>query len=36
VYVISQDPTRSGLDTCRDRTPAWDLIKTRVCSVLGP
>jgi hypothetical protein len=32
VYVI----TRSGLDTCRHRTPAWVLIKARVCSVLEP
>jgi hypothetical protein len=30
------DPTRSGLDTCRHRTPAWVLIKARVCSVLEP
>jgi hypothetical protein len=32
VYVI----TRSGLDMCRHRTPAWVLIKARVCSVLEP
>jgi hypothetical protein len=32
VYVI----TRSGLDTCRHRTPAYVLIKARVCSVLEP
>jgi hypothetical protein len=31
VYVI-----RSGLDTCRHQTPAWVLIKARVCSVLEP
>jgi hypothetical protein len=30
------DPTRSGLDTCRLRTPAWVLIKAQVCSVLEP
>jgi hypothetical protein len=28
--------TRSGLDTCRHRTPAWVLIKAQVCSVLEP
>jgi hypothetical protein len=32
VYVI----TRSGLDTCRHRTPAWVLTKARVCSALEP
>jgi hypothetical protein len=32
VYVI----TRSGLDSCRHRTPAWVLNKSRVCSVLEP
>jgi hypothetical protein len=32
VYMI----TRSGLDTCRHRTPAWVLNKARVCSVLEP
>jgi hypothetical protein len=36
VYVIRRDPTRSGLDTCRLRTPAWVLIKVRVCFVLEP
>jgi hypothetical protein len=33
---IGPDPTRPGLDTCRHRTPAWALIKARVCFVLGP
>jgi hypothetical protein len=33
---ICPDPTRPGLDTCRQRTPAWALIKVRVCSVLEP
>jgi hypothetical protein len=33
---IGPDPTRSGLDTCRLRTPAWVLIKARVCSILEP
>jgi hypothetical protein len=33
---IDPDPTRPGLDTCRHRTPAWALIKARVCSVLEP
>jgi hypothetical protein len=33
---IGPDPTRSGLDTCRHRTPAWALIKARVCSILEP
>jgi hypothetical protein len=35
---IGLDPTRPGLDTCRLRTPAWVLIKARVCSpeTLGP
>jgi hypothetical protein len=28
--------SRSGLDTCRHRTPAWVLINARVCSVLEP
>jgi hypothetical protein len=32
VYLI----TRSGLDTCRHRTPAWVLNKARVCSILEP
>jgi hypothetical protein len=32
VYVI----TRSGLDTCRHRTPAWVLTKAQVCSALEP
>jgi hypothetical protein len=30
------DPTKSGLDTCRLRTPTWVLIKARVRSVLEP
>jgi hypothetical protein len=30
------EPTKLGLDTCRHRTPAWALIKVRVCSVLEP
>jgi hypothetical protein len=33
---IGPDPTRPGLDTCLLRTPAWVLIKVRVCSVLEP
>jgi hypothetical protein len=33
---IDPDPTGPGLDTCRHRTPAWALIKVRVCSVLEP
>jgi hypothetical protein len=33
---IGPDPTRPGLDMCRHRTPAWALIKARVCSVLEP
>jgi hypothetical protein len=33
---IGPDPTRPGLDTCRHQTPAWALIKARVCSVLEP
>jgi hypothetical protein len=33
---IDPDPTRPGLDTCQLRTPAWVLIKARVCSVLEP
>jgi hypothetical protein len=33
---IGLDPTRPGLDTCRLRTPAWVLIKARVCFVLEP
>jgi hypothetical protein len=33
---IGPNPTRPGLDTCRHRTPAWALIKARVCSVLEP
>jgi hypothetical protein len=32
VYVI----TRSSLDTCWHRTPAWVLTKARVCSALEP
>jgi hypothetical protein len=31
---IGMDPTRPGLDTCWLRTPAWVLIKARVCSIL--
>jgi hypothetical protein len=31
-YVI----TRSGIDTCQHRTPAWVQNKARVCSVLEP
>jgi hypothetical protein len=33
---IGSDPTGPGLDTCRQRTPAWALIKARVCSVREP
>jgi hypothetical protein len=33
---IDPEPTRLGLDMCRHRTPAWALIKARVCSVLEP
>jgi hypothetical protein len=33
---LGPDPTRPGLDTCWHRTPAWALIKARVCSVLEP
>jgi hypothetical protein len=33
---LDPDPARPGLDTCRHRTPAWALIKARVCSVLEP
>jgi hypothetical protein len=33
---IDLDPTRPGLDMCQLRTPAWALIKARVCSVLEP
>jgi hypothetical protein len=33
---IGPDHTRLGLDTCRLRTPAWALIKARVCFVLEP
>jgi hypothetical protein len=33
---IGLDRTRPGLDTCQLRTPAWALIKARVCSVLEP
>jgi hypothetical protein len=33
---IGPDHTTPGLDTCQLRTPAWALIKARVCSVLGP
>jgi hypothetical protein len=33
---IGPDPTRPGLDMCRHWTPAWALIKARVCSILGP
>jgi hypothetical protein len=33
---IGPDHTRPGLDTCQLRTPAWALIKARVCSVLEP
>jgi hypothetical protein len=33
---IGPDPTRPGLDMCRHWTPAWALIKARVCSVLEP
>jgi hypothetical protein len=33
---IGLDPTRPGLDTCQHRTPAWALIKARVCFVLEP
>jgi hypothetical protein len=33
---LGPDPSRLGLDTCRHRTPAWALIKARVCSVLEP
>ena len=29
-------PIRPGLDTCQLRTPAWALIKARVCSALEP
>jgi hypothetical protein len=33
---IGPDHTRPGLDTCQLWTPAWALIKARVCSVLEP
>jgi hypothetical protein len=33
---IGPDHTIPGLDTCQLRTPAWALIKARVCSVLEP
>jgi hypothetical protein len=33
---IGPDLTRLGPDTCQLRTPAWVLIKVRVCSVLEP
>jgi hypothetical protein len=33
---IGLDRTRPGLDTCQLRTPAWALIKARVCSALEP
>jgi hypothetical protein len=33
---IGPDHTRPGLDTCQLRTPAWALIKARVCYILGP
>jgi hypothetical protein len=33
---IGPDPTRPGLDTCRLRTPAWVLVRVRVCSILEP
>jgi hypothetical protein len=33
---IGPDHTRPGLDTCQLQTPAWALIKARVCSILGP
>jgi hypothetical protein len=33
---IGPDPTKLGLDTCQHRTPAWALIKVRVCFVLEP
>jgi hypothetical protein len=33
---LGPDPSRPGLDTCRHRTPAWALIKARVCSILEP
>jgi hypothetical protein len=33
---IGLDHTRPGLDTCQLWTPAWALIKARVCSVLEP
>jgi hypothetical protein len=33
---IGPDSTRPGLDTSQHRTPAWALIKARVCSVLEP
>jgi hypothetical protein len=33
---IGLDPSRLGLDTCLLRTPAWVLIKARVCFVLEP
>jgi hypothetical protein len=37
IYGRSMDViTRSGLDTCRYRTPAWVLNKALVCSVLEP
>jgi hypothetical protein len=31
---IGLDHTRPGLDMCQLRTPAWALIKARVCYVL--
>jgi hypothetical protein len=34
--VCGQVRTRLGLDMCWFRTPAWVLLKARVCSVLGP
>jgi hypothetical protein len=33
---IGPDHIRPGLDTCQLRTPAWALIKARVCFVLEP
>jgi hypothetical protein len=33
---IGLDHTRPGLDMCQLWTPAWALIKARVCSVLEP
>jgi hypothetical protein len=36
VYADRSGSHQTRSDTCRHRTPAWALIKARVCSVLEP